>query len=151
MRLMLGCLVQRSSSTALSKPEQRSRSVVAMERLPSLSPRIIIDQWYFRLRLIAAGALLDKQDTDGYTALHHAVFYNHGEVATTLSTAKAKIDMEDKSGCAPLHHAAYYGRPTTAKKSSLKAPRQILMRPTLGTVVTQVCSFIPAHNMQFKR
>ena len=53
-------------------------------------------------RLIGAGASVDSQDKDGYTALIWASCSGHGSIVESLIRAGASVDMQDKKGCTAL-------------------------------------------------
>ncbi|KAG1666525.1 hypothetical protein FOA52_014422 [Chlamydomonas sp. UWO 241] len=64
--------------------------------------------WVLQL-LQTRGALLDGQDTDGLTALHHAARLGRASDARWLLAHGARADVPDWEGLLPLHHAAVAG------------------------------------------
>eukprot|EP01051_Picozoa_sp_SAG22_P019317 SAG22_NODE_3530_length_1658_cov_2.838358_1_plen_97_part_00 len=57
--------------------------------------------------LIAAGANVDLQMEDGWTALMWAAFKDHGAVAEALIAAGANVDLQDKDGWTALMKTAF--------------------------------------------
>ncbi|CAM9663221.1 unnamed protein product [Ectocarpus sp. 4 AP-2014] len=59
--------------------------------------------------LLRQGASVSVRDSDGYTALHHAVYHKH--LAVTKYLIEAGADLEARSGGidTPLHVAATKG------------------------------------------
>lgn len=51
------------------------------------------------------GQGLDEQDSDGWTAMHHAVSKNRADVVRLLLVSKADPTVEDSDGCTPREHA----------------------------------------------
>ncbi|XP_062444620.1 caskin-1 [Rhea pennata] len=50
------------------------------------------------------------QDTDGFSALHHAALNGNTELITLLLEAQAAVDIKDNKGMRPLHYAAWQGK-----------------------------------------
>jgi uncharacterized protein len=61
-------------------------------------------------QLIAAGALVDAQDHDGWTALHFAAQAQSEIVVQLLLTAGARIDVPDSHGNNALFRAVFSSR-----------------------------------------
>ncbi|XP_061329176.1 caskin-1 isoform X2 [Pezoporus flaviventris] len=50
------------------------------------------------------------QDTDGFSALHHAALNGNTELISLLLEAQAAVDIKDNKGMRPLHYAAWQGK-----------------------------------------
>ncbi|RXN02117.1 Caskin-1 [Acipenser ruthenus] len=50
------------------------------------------------------------QDTDGFSALHHAALNGNMELISLLLEAQATVDIKDQKGMRPLHYAAWQGK-----------------------------------------
>ncbi|KAM9457826.1 caskin-1 isoform 7-T7 [Clarias gariepinus] len=50
------------------------------------------------------------QDTDGFSALHHAALNGNLELIALLLDSQAMVDIRDQKGMRPLHYAAWQGR-----------------------------------------
>ncbi|XP_075686655.1 caskin-1 isoform X2 [Rhinoderma darwinii] len=50
------------------------------------------------------------QDTDGFSALHHAALIGNTELISLLLEAQAAVDIKDNKGMRPLHYAAWQGK-----------------------------------------
>uniref|UniRef100_A0A3B4C9L0 CASK interacting protein 1 n=1 Tax=Pygocentrus nattereri TaxID=42514 RepID=A0A3B4C9L0_PYGNA len=50
------------------------------------------------------------QDTDGFSALHHAALNGNLELISLLLESQAMVDIRDQKGMRPLHYAAWQGR-----------------------------------------
>lgn len=59
--------------------------------------------------LIDRGAALNKQDVNGYTALHHAVIVGRLDAAKMLISNKADLNVRSHEGITPLMQACIYG------------------------------------------
>jgi ankyrin repeat protein len=59
--------------------------------------------------LIAAGAEVNKQDSEGAAPLHAAIAGNHQGLAEVLLAAGAGVNGQDTKGVTPLHLAAAAG------------------------------------------
>ena len=58
--------------------------------------------------LINAGADLDAKSSDGWTALHVALFYEHYNIVKDLIAAEANVNLtQDQSQWTPLHTACF--------------------------------------------
>merc|ERR1711887_266051 len=59
--------------------------------------------------LVQAGALVDFQDSFGWSPLHWAADTGHTSVVRQLVAAGANVNTRDSEGWSPLHWAAYRG------------------------------------------
>ncbi|XP_074014532.1 caskin-1 [Numenius arquata] len=50
------------------------------------------------------------QDTDGFSALHHAALNGNTELISLLLEAQAAVDIKDNKGMRPLHYVAWQGK-----------------------------------------
>ncbi|XP_056432357.1 caskin-2-like isoform X3 [Gadus chalcogrammus] len=53
---------------------------------------------------------VNYQDTDGFSALHHAALTGTSELLSALLDAQATVDIKDSNGMRPLHYAAWQGK-----------------------------------------
>ncbi|KAM4598482.1 caskin-2 isoform 2-T2 [Polymixia lowei] len=53
---------------------------------------------------------VNYQDSDGFSALHHAALTGTTELLTALLEAQATVDIKDSNGMRPLHYAAWQGK-----------------------------------------
>ncbi|XP_077413466.1 caskin-2 isoform X2 [Vanacampus margaritifer] len=53
---------------------------------------------------------VNYQDTDGFSALHHAALTGTAELLAALLEAQAAVDVKDSNGMRPLHYAAWQGK-----------------------------------------
>uniref|UniRef100_H3CLZ0 CASK interacting protein 2 n=1 Tax=Tetraodon nigroviridis TaxID=99883 RepID=H3CLZ0_TETNG len=54
---------------------------------------------------------INYQDSDGFSALHHAALTGTTELLSALLEAQATVDIKDSNGCMrPLHYAAWQGK-----------------------------------------
>ena len=67
------------------------------------------------LMALQAGADVNHEDRDSWTALHHAAYKGHEAVAQGLLGAGADVNAKDGSGRTPLHLAAWNNKPEVAK------------------------------------
>ncbi|KAM0462733.1 hypothetical protein ACHAPV_003557 [Trichoderma viride] len=70
--------------------------------------------------LISSGSSLHERDSNGQTALHHAVENGHTDTAALLLDMGAKINSRDLDGSSPLHQASTNADEETAKLLILK-------------------------------
>uniref|UniRef100_A0A8C9XA25 CASK interacting protein 2 n=1 Tax=Sander lucioperca TaxID=283035 RepID=A0A8C9XA25_SANLU len=54
---------------------------------------------------------VNYQDSDGFSALHHAALTGTAELLSALLEAQATVDVKDSNGMRPLHYAAWQGKP----------------------------------------
>ncbi|XP_058510003.1 caskin-2-like isoform X5 [Solea solea] len=53
---------------------------------------------------------VNYQDSDGFSALHHAALTGTTELLSSLLEAQASVDIKDSNGMRPLHYAAWQGK-----------------------------------------
>uniref|UniRef100_A0A665XDQ0 Caskin-2-like n=1 Tax=Echeneis naucrates TaxID=173247 RepID=A0A665XDQ0_ECHNA len=53
---------------------------------------------------------VNYQDSDGFSALHHAALTGTTELLSALLEAQATVDIKDSNGMRPLHYAAWQGK-----------------------------------------
>ncbi|XP_059204717.1 caskin-2-like isoform X2 [Centropristis striata] len=53
---------------------------------------------------------VNYQDSDGFSALHHAALTGTTELLSALLEAQATVDVKDSNGMRPLHYAAWQGK-----------------------------------------
>ncbi|XP_056262253.1 caskin-2-like isoform X3 [Pseudoliparis swirei] len=53
---------------------------------------------------------VNYQDSDGFSALHHAALTGTSELLSVLLEAQASVDVKDSNGMRPLHYAAWQGK-----------------------------------------
>ncbi|XP_031179779.1 caskin-2-like isoform X3 [Sander lucioperca] len=53
---------------------------------------------------------INYQDSDGFSALHHAALTGTPELLSLLLEAQATVDIKDINGMRPLHYAAWQGK-----------------------------------------
>ncbi|CAL8273895.1 unnamed protein product [Lota lota] len=53
---------------------------------------------------------VNYQDSDGFSALHHAALTGTSELLSALLDAQATVDIKDSNGMRPLHYAAWQGK-----------------------------------------
>lgn len=70
--------------------------------------------------LISSGSSLHDRDSNGQTALHHAVENGHTDTAALLLDMGAEINSRDLDGSSPLHQASTNADEETAKLLILK-------------------------------
>ncbi|XP_014906317.1 caskin-2 isoform X4 [Poecilia latipinna] len=54
---------------------------------------------------------INYQDSDGFSALHHAALTGTTELLSLLLDSQATVDIKDINGMRPLHYAAWQGKP----------------------------------------
>ncbi|EFJ49193.1 hypothetical protein VOLCADRAFT_120788 [Volvox carteri f. nagariensis] len=64
---------------------------------------------------IAIGKDINEPDTQGRTALHYAVAYDHAVIAKMLLDEGANVEARDSMNNTPLHYACGYGRAPLAR------------------------------------
>ncbi|KAL7928629.1 hypothetical protein V8C35DRAFT_317810 [Trichoderma chlorosporum] len=65
--------------------------------------------------LINSGSSLHERDSNGQTALHHAVENGHADTAALLLGRGAEVNSRDLAGSSPLHQASTKADETTVK------------------------------------
>ncbi|XP_047673270.1 caskin-2 isoform X4 [Tachysurus fulvidraco] len=53
---------------------------------------------------------INYQDTDGFSALHHAALTGTTDLLSLLLDAQATVDIKDRNGMRPLHYASWQGK-----------------------------------------
>ncbi|XP_069381571.1 caskin-2-like isoform X7 [Paralichthys olivaceus] len=53
---------------------------------------------------------VNYQDSDGFSALHHAALTGTSQLLSALLEAQATVDVKDSNGMRPLHYAAWQGK-----------------------------------------
>ncbi|XP_078081441.1 caskin-2 isoform X2 [Mustelus asterias] len=53
---------------------------------------------------------VNYQDSDGFSALHHAALSGSTDLISLLLEAQAMVDIKDSNGMRPLHYAAWQGK-----------------------------------------
>ncbi|XP_028669632.2 caskin-1 isoform X1 [Erpetoichthys calabaricus] len=53
---------------------------------------------------------VNVQDTDGFSALHHAALNGNTDLISLLLESQATVDIRDQKGMRPLHYAAWQGK-----------------------------------------
>jgi ankyrin repeat protein len=91
-----------------------------------------------------ANELLNAQDEDGKTPLHHAVRTGNGEIARYLIERGADINLTDTENESPLHYAASSGNLDMAKLLLEKGATS-LNAPTLVKYGGSVGKWTPLH------
>ncbi|XP_057343618.1 caskin-1 [Manis pentadactyla] len=76
------------------------------------------------------------QDSDGFSALHHAALNGNTELITLLLEAQAAVDIKDNKGMRPLHYAAWQGR---------KEPMKLVLKAGSAVNVPSDEGHIPLH------
>ncbi|XP_063286563.1 caskin-1 isoform X2 [Pelobates fuscus] len=76
------------------------------------------------------------QDTDGFSALHHAALIGNTELITLLLEAQAAVDIKDNKGMRPLHYAAWQGK---------KEPMKLLLKAGSAVNIQSDEGQIPLH------
>ncbi|XP_075755981.1 caskin-1 isoform X7 [Pelodiscus sinensis] len=73
------------------------------------------------------------QDTDGFSALHHAALNGNTELISLLLEAQAAVDIKDNKGMRPLHYAAWQGK-KEPMKMVLKAGSAVNVQSDEGQI-----------------
>ncbi|XP_034986497.2 caskin-1 [Zootoca vivipara] len=73
------------------------------------------------------------QDTDGFSALHHAALNGNTELISLLLEAQAAVDIKDNKGMRPLHYAAWQGK-KDPMKLVLKAGSSVNVQSDEGQI-----------------
>ncbi|XP_061456028.1 caskin-1 isoform X2 [Rhineura floridana] len=73
------------------------------------------------------------QDTDGFSALHHAALNGNTELISLLLEAQAAVDIKDNKGMRPLHYAAWQGK-KEPMKLVLKAGSSVNIQSDEGQI-----------------
>ncbi|XP_053410356.1 caskin-1 isoform X1 [Nycticebus coucang] len=76
------------------------------------------------------------QDSDGFSALHHAALNGNTELITLLLEAQAAVDIKDNKGMRPLHYAAWQGR---------KEPMKLVLKAGSAVNIPSDEGHIPLH------
>nr|XP_033770868.1 caskin-1 [Geotrypetes seraphini] len=76
------------------------------------------------------------QDTDGFSALHHASLNGNTELISLLLDAQAAVDIKDNKGMRPLHYAAWQGK---------KEPMKMLLKSGSAVNIQSEEGQIPLH------
>uniref|UniRef100_A0AAY4A0V8 CASK interacting protein 2 n=1 Tax=Denticeps clupeoides TaxID=299321 RepID=A0AAY4A0V8_9TELE len=58
---------------------------------------------------------VNYQDSDGFSALHHAALSGTSELLALLLEAQSMVDIKDSNGMRPLHYAAWQGKKDSVK------------------------------------
>ena len=59
--------------------------------------------------LISEGAIVDRKDNNGMTALHYSTKFKHPETTRALIAGGADVNLTDEFGNSPLHFALHKG------------------------------------------
>ncbi|XP_023366839.1 caskin-2 [Otolemur garnettii] len=79
---------------------------------------------------------VNYQDSDGFSALHHAALGGSLELIALLLEAQATVDIKDSNGMRPLHYAAWQGR---------LEPVRLLLRASAAVNAASMDGQIPLH------
>ncbi|XP_002940028.2 caskin-2 isoform X2 [Xenopus tropicalis] len=79
---------------------------------------------------------VNHQDTDGFSALHHAALSGNSELLHLLLEMQASVDIKDGNGMRPLHYAAWQGQPE---------PVRLLLRASASVNAASHDGQIPLH------
>ncbi|XP_056405801.1 caskin-2 [Hyla sarda] len=79
---------------------------------------------------------INYQDSDGFSALHHAALSGNSELLLLLLETQAAVDIKDGNGMRPLHYAAWQGQPE---------PVQLLLRAAASVNAASNDGQIPLH------
>ncbi|NXN95438.1 CSKI1 protein, partial [Rhinopomastus cyanomelas] len=76
------------------------------------------------------------QDTDGFSALHHAALNGNTELISLLLESQAAVDIKDNKGMRPLHYAAWQGK---------KEPMKLVLKAGSSVNIPSDEGQIPLH------
>ncbi|MCI4393501.1 hypothetical protein PGIGA_G00158180 [Pangasianodon gigas] len=79
------------------------------------------------------------QDTDGFSALHHAALNGNMELIALLLESQAVVDIKDQKGMRPLHYAAWQGK-CEPMKMLLKAGSSVNSQSDEGQIPLHLSS-----------
>nr|XP_033816240.1 caskin-2 isoform X2 [Geotrypetes seraphini] len=79
---------------------------------------------------------VNHQDSDGFSALHHAALSGNPELIALLLEMQAAVDIKDSNGMRPLHYAAWQGNPE---------PVHLLLRAAASVNMASADGQIPLH------
>ncbi|XP_018417050.1 PREDICTED: caskin-2 [Nanorana parkeri] len=79
---------------------------------------------------------VNYQDSDGFSALHHAALSGNSELLLLLLDTQAAVDIKDGNGMRPLHYAAWQGQPE---------PVRLLLRAAASVNAASNDGQIPLH------
>ncbi|NXN91928.1 CSKI2 protein, partial [Rhinopomastus cyanomelas] len=79
---------------------------------------------------------VNYQDSDGFSALHHAALGGSLDLISLLLEAQATVDIKDSNGMRPLHYAAWQGR---------VEPVRVLLRAASSVNMASLDGQIPLH------
>ncbi|KAM9454386.1 caskin-1 [Clarias gariepinus] len=79
------------------------------------------------------------QDTDGFSALHHAALNGNMELIALLLESQAVVDIKDHKGMRPLHYAAWQGK-CEPMKMLLKAGSSVNSQSDEGQIPLHLSS-----------
>uniref|UniRef100_A0AAR2IUQ9 CASK interacting protein 1 n=1 Tax=Pygocentrus nattereri TaxID=42514 RepID=A0AAR2IUQ9_PYGNA len=79
------------------------------------------------------------QDTDGFSALHHAALNGNLELISLLLESQAIVDIKDQKGMRPLHYAAWQGK-CEPMKMLLKAGSSVNSQSDEGQIPLHLSS-----------
>ncbi|KAM4717550.1 caskin-2 isoform 3-T3 [Anableps anableps] len=86
--------IDTTGAAVLHPPHCRGRRVVKSHKLLGSTKRLNVNY----------------QDSDGFSALHHAALTGTTELLAALLEAQATVDIKDTNGMRPLHYAAWQGK-----------------------------------------
>ncbi|XP_039631898.1 caskin-1 isoform X4 [Polypterus senegalus] len=76
---------------------------------------------------------VNVQDTDGFSALHHAALNGNTDLISLLLESQATVDIRDQKGMRPLHYAAWQGK-VEPMKMLLKAGSSVNSQSDEGQI-----------------
>ncbi|XP_045566063.1 caskin-2 isoform X1 [Salmo salar] len=88
----------------------KSGDIVLAHKL--LAHKLLAKVTYNKTKLLGSTKRLNinYQDSDGFSALHHAALTGTTELLSLLLEAQATVDIKDINGMRPLHYAAWQGK-----------------------------------------